>query len=165
MLSFDIRSLDARAAQVDGLLNPDDPVWQDDDIRPSEPITVTGRLSSAGNGRYYFSGHFSGTAIGECRRCLKEVDTEASEETHLLFAESDDETTDDPDVFPIDLQATMLDLRPALREQWLLSVNQYALCSDECKGLCPSCGADLNEGACSCAPTIDNRWDALRTAR
>ena len=59
-----------------------------------------------------------------------------------------------------------LDLRPALREQWLLNVPGYALCRDDCKGLCPTCGAELNVGPCDCASTsADPRWDALRKLR
>ena len=47
-------------------------------------------------------------------------------------------------------------------EQWLLDVPGYALCREDCKGLCPTCGADLNEGECECPPAADSRWDALR---
>ena len=57
-------------------------------------------------------------------------------------------------------RATELDLRPALREQWLLHVPGYALCRDDCKGLCPTCGAELNAGPCDCASAAaDPRWE------
>ena len=64
MLSFDLRALEARAAVVDGALEPTDPVWDADDPRPLGPLRVTGRLSSAGAGHFYFTGHVEGVAAG-----------------------------------------------------------------------------------------------------
>jgi len=165
MLSFDIRSLASKAVQVDGVLAADDPVWQDDDPRPSSPIRVTGRLSAAGGERYYFSGHFEGEVSGECRRCLTDVTESVEEDAQLLFVEADTEGADDPDVYVVDPRAYELDLRPALREQWLLAVPAFVQCREDCKGLCPTCGTDLNTGACDCAPVTDSRWDALRKVR
>lgn len=163
MLSFDLRSLESHAAQVDAVLAGDDPVWQEGDVRPTEGVRVTGRLSSAGTGRFYFSGHIEGTTHDECRRCLTEVDTPVADDVHILFAEPGGEDTDDPDVYVIDARDYALDLRPAVREQWLLAVPPLVTCREDCKGLCPKCGADLNLGACSCAPAHDPRWDALRS--
>jgi len=165
MLSFDIRSLASQAVHVDGNLAADDPVWQDDDIRPSEPVHVVGRLSSAGPDRYYFSGRFEGRTAGECRRCLIDVTAPVAENFQLLFVEAETEGADDPDVYVVDPRAHELDLRPALREQWLLAVPAFVQCRDDCKGLCPTCGADLNAGACDCAPATDSRWEALRKVR
>ena len=165
MLSFELRALDSKAAQVDGALAADDPVWQESDLRPAGDIHVTGRLSSAGSGKFYFSGEIEGDINGNCRRCLIETTQHVSEEAHFLFAEEDEEEADDPEVFQIDAKAAKLDLRPAIREQWLLSAPAFSLCREDCKGLCPSCGTDLNEATCECAARIDPRWDALRTAR
>lgn len=167
MLSFDINSLDTKAVPVDGELDAEDAVWQEGDPRPATPIHVTGRLSSAGAGRYYFSGRLEGGIVGECRRCLTRVSSDVADDAHFLFAEADDEMsdTDDPDVYPIASGATMLDLRPAVREQWLLAVPGYAICREDCKGLCATCGADLNQGSCACPQTTDSRWDALRSLR
>lgn len=165
MLSYDIRSLASRAVEVDGTLAADDPVWRDDDVRPSGPVHVVGRLSAAGPDRYYFSGHLEGEAAAECRRCLTDVSVSVAEDVQLLFVEEGTEGDDDPDVFVIDARAHELDMRPALREQWLLAVPAFVQCRDDCKGLCPTCGADLNAGACDCAPTTDSRWDTLRNVR
>jgi len=165
MLSFDIRSLVTKAVHVDGLLAVDDPVWRDEDIRPSTPVHVVGRLSAAGADRYYFSGHLEGEVAGECRRCLTDVTASVADDVHLLFVEADTEGADDPDVYVVDPRDLELDMRPALREQWLLAVPAFLQCRDDCKGLCPTCGTDLNTGACDCAPATDSRWDALRKVR
>jgi uncharacterized protein len=163
MLSFDLRNLESHAARVDGALSADDPVWVEGDKRPVGDIVVTGRLSSAGTDRFYFSGHLEGVARDTCRRCLVDVQTPVKDDVHLLFAESGGEDEDDPDVYPIDARQYDLDLRPAIREQWLLAAPALVECREDCKGLCPKCGADLNAGDCSCAPVRDPRWDALRS--
>jgi uncharacterized protein len=166
MLSFDIRSLSQRAVRVDGRLEAIDPVWEAGDARPLDAVLVTGRLSSAGRpGRFYFSGHLSGTVATNCRRCLSDLEVPVQEDVHLIYADADDAEADDVDVFHVDPRADDVDLRPAIREQWLLAVPAFPQCREDCKGLCPTCGADLNLGACSCASTTDSRWDALRAVR
>ena len=166
MLSFDIRSLESQAAHVDGQLGTDDPVWEDGDLRPTSSIKVEGRLSSAGPSRFYFSGRISGKTEMSCRRCLTEVGASVDEEAHFIFSSEGDDSSDDPDVFPFDEHAHNLDLRPAVRELWLLSVPGFVLCREDCKGLCATCGIDLNSGACDCAPAAtESRWDALRAIR
>ena len=165
MLSFDIRSLASKAVHVDGVLAADDPVWEEVDPLPSKPVHVVGRLSAAGAGRFYFSGHIDGEAAAECRRCLTDVTVSIDDDLQLLFVEADTEGADDPVVYVIDPRAHELDMRPALREQWLLAAPAFAQCRDDCKGLCPTCGADLNADACDCASVTDSRWDALRKVR
>ena len=164
MLVFDLRDLASAAAGVDDVLPSTDPVWEATDHRPADGVRVTGRLSTAGPGRFYFSGQIAGVAPDECRRCLKDVETPVSERVQLVFAETGEEAADDPDVYEFDPRTHELDLRPAIREQWLLIVPTYAQCRDECAGLCAACGADLNSGPCGCAPSGDERWAALRQA-
>ena len=162
MLSFDIRSLETKAVQVDGSLAPDDPIWEEADLRPTEPIRVTGRLSSAGEGRFYFTGRIEGRTELSCRLCLEDVAVDVDEDVHLLLAEIGADEADDPDVFLYDPAERMLDLRSAVRENWLLTVPGYVQCSEDCKGLCATCGTNLNERTCNCTTTTtDSRWDAL----
>jgi len=163
MLSFDIRTLETKAAQVDGSVGPDDPIWEKGDTRPTEPIHVKGRLSSASEGRFYFSGRLEGSLKLPCRLCLEEVEVDVDEEAHFLLAGIGAEEADDPEVFLYDPNARMIDLRPAIRETWLLAVPMYVQCSEDCKGLCPTCGTNLNESTCNCSISkSDPRWDALR---
>lgn len=162
MLSFDIRSVESRAAQVDATLSPTDPIWQSDDPLPASPIRVSGRLSSAGSGRFYWHGKLEGEAVLPCRRCLNEARVRVEDEAHVIFAEPGSDESQDPDVYVLDERSTQIDLRPVVREQWMLNVPAYAVCRDECKGICPTCGKDLNDGPCGCAEARDVRWDALR---
>ncbi len=164
MLSFDIRSLTEHAATVNDALSPDDEVWLDDDSRPTSPIQIRGRLSVAGPGLFHWHGTMEGDVAMECSRCLGNASAHVTDETHIIFADAgNEEVEDDPDVHLLDERSDQLDLRPALREQWLLNVPAYALCREDCKGLCPTCGAELNLAPCSCkSSSADARWDSLR---
>lgn len=166
MLSFDIRAIESQAQPVDGSLDANDAIWETDDTRPSGPIRVTGRLSCAGAGRYYFTGHLSGTATEACRRCLVDVACHVEDDMTALFAEPGLDESEEDDVFPVSAASLTVDLRPAVREAWLLAVPAFVVCREECRGLCPSCGVDRNEVACSCAAgRSDPRWGALRAVR
>lgn len=93
---------------------------------------------------------------GDCRRCLAPV----QESTEIPVDEMYQLTVTDPDAFPID--ADQLMLLPMVRENILVEVPLFLLCRPDCKGLCPQCGADLNEGQCLCAALVTNdRWAAL----
>jgi uncharacterized protein len=162
MLLFDIRSVETKAVQVDAELPPEDPVWQQGDPVPAQALRVTGRLSSAGSGRFYWHGRVAGDVSIPCRRCLADASVHVQDESHVIFAEEGSEEAEDPDVYVLDERSNQLDLRPVVREQWLLNVPSYAVCREDCKGLCPTCGKDLNEGSCDCPEARDSRWDALR---
>ena len=163
MLSFDIRSLESHAVVVDEDLSATDSIWEEEDPKPDGAVHVTGRLSAAGPGRFYWHGHIEGDVTLECSRCLAEAHAHVVDEAHLIFAEPGDEDTDDPDVYELDPQALDLDLRPAIREQWSLAAPSFALCREDCKGMCPRCGADLNAGTHDCNHReADPRWDTLR---
>ena len=55
-----------------------------------------------------------------------------------------------------------IDLTADIRDVILLAFPNYPCCGDDCKGLCPQCGIDLNVGKCRCKPAaLKGKWDAL----
>lgn len=164
-MSFDLRALESAAAHVVGVLDAGDPVWQGGDALPVDGVLATGRISAAGAGKFYFSGRLSGDATGACRRCLEDVVVPVDEEVHLIFVDPSSDEADQDDVHIVETRGHELDLRPALREEWLLAVPAYVVCSESCHGLCPKCGANLNAGPCTCPSTSDDRWQALSAVR
>src|SRR5262249_45945742 len=71
----------------------------------------------------------------------------------------------DPDAFRIDAQH-LLDLTEAVRQYREVSIEMQPLCRPDCRGLCPRCGKDFNEGDCECpGGRIDNRWAKLAALR
>ena len=60
-------------------------------------------------------------------------------------------------------ESDLLDITEPVRESLLLAVPLQALCREDCRGLCPVCGADRNEGDCGCDTTsVDPRLAALK---
>ena len=60
----------------------------------------------------------------------------------------------------------VIDLDPLVREQLVLSLPAYPVCREDCKGLCPVCGANLNERECGCDRHVpDPRWAGLKSIK
>jgi uncharacterized protein len=102
------------------------------------------------------SGPVTGTMRLSCARCLKPFDGTFEVEVQELFAK---DAQPDQDEYP--LQEGFLDVEPMLRDVVVTAMPFAPLCRPECAGLCPRCGADLNEGPCRCEPNVDVRWSAL----
>jgi uncharacterized protein len=97
---------------------------------------------------------------GDCRRCLATVRGELRPRVLEVFERSPDPEQTYP------LMGDQLDLKPMARDAVLLELPQAPLCSERCPGLCPLCGADLNEGVCGCQTEVgDPRWAALDVLR
>ena len=68
---------------------------------------------------------------------------------------------DEPGSFTVD-EDNILDLTEAIRQYVLLAIPMKPLCVEDCAGLCPACGANLNQASCNCPPeTMDPRWSKL----
>jgi len=93
-----------------------------------------------------------------CDRCGKAFSREKTVLLDNLAAqELEDEENDDI----LLLDGTELDLDEAVTTAFILAMDSKNLCSDDCKGLCARCGADLNLGPCGCRPEVDPRLAAL----
>lgn len=82
---------------------------------------------------------FSGTAAIECGRCLQDYRQDFQKKIRLNYQ-----------VTSFDQE---IDLGPDIREEIILDYPLKPLCQSACKGLCPGCGENLNEGGCSCGST------------
>jgi uncharacterized protein len=113
-------------------------------------------------------GTYSGEFETACARCLAPVRKPLSSQFDLLFRplgvdEGGPERSISASETEIGYyQESGLMLEDVLREQVLLSLPTRILCREDCKGLCPRCGRDLNTETCTCdtAPA-DPRWSAL----
>ena len=104
-----------------------------------------------------------------CARCLDPVDIPLDGEFDLLFrpesadADSGERaiTEDETEIGYYGRSGLLLE--DVVREQVLLSLPGRTLCTQDCKGLCPQCGQNLNHSSCTCAETaVDPRWNALQ---
>jgi len=160
MLRVDLREMARGPVETRGEIPVTDPLFEGLGFTLDEPVRVAGRLQDAGEGRFYWQGTLTSRASASCRRCLEPVVTAIHADVRALFAE-DPEALEDPDSYPLEPDAKEIDLTTAVREELVLAVPQYVLCRDDCRGLCPRCGKDLNAGPCGCAPAADARWSAL----
>ncbi len=105
--------------------------------------------------------------IGECARCLKECKLEISNRLEYLYyvSESDSYIDDDEIYLPVEVEyfGRTLDIMPQIIESIYTLIPIKILCKEDCAGLCPNCGADLNEVKCSCSENnYDPRFEELR---
>jgi DUF177 domain-containing protein len=117
------------------------------------------------------AGRVDVTAKRTCDRCLAPFTEDVSIDLREVYHLGDKplpiaNPDDDDEVHFVDRRVTRLDIAPVIRQRVLLELPMKALCREDCRGLCPTCGANLNEGTCACdaAPT-DPRWQALQDLR
>jgi uncharacterized protein len=152
------------SALVEARVPADDEMWEGCGILWNGPVDVRLRASFAGTGEVVVRGTVTGTLAQECRRCLDPLETDFDEAITVVFVSS--ESADPAETggeYVFGAAGAELDLSGAVREEVILAINPYVVCDPECRGLCPRCGADLNEGACGCTEQeADPRWEALR---
>ncbi len=98
-----------------------------------------------------------------CDRCLGEFDLDYQDKLDLLFhLDLSDLESDEENVLNISPELKEIDLTPMIQENLILSIPMRWICSEDCKGICSGCGADLNTETCTCeAKEIDPRWEQL----
>ncbi len=118
-----------------------------------------------------------------CGRCLTPVAVDVPVAFELTLVPSDeyaDRPSDEKDGHKARLAGSfdpaaaeeetytgkVIDLDPIVREQILLAVPSYPVCDESCKGLCPVCGANLNDRDCGCDRHVpDPRWAGLKNVK
>jgi len=111
-------------------------------------------------------GRFTARVRFRCSRCLSDFSRDLSERFILTYSprylmpehfrpgEEAELSEDEIDLIPFD--GDEIDLLEGFQEQLVMALPLKALCRPECKGICPRCGADLNQGPCGC---VDDRID------
>ena len=151
MLRVDIRDLQRGPVRTVGELPPDDPTFAGLDLDLAAPVRVSGQLQATGDGEYLWRGQIRALLKGDCRRCLTEVLDEVDVDVGAAVFSTDPEAADDPDFYPLPEWAHAVDVGAVVREELALATPPHLLlCRDDCAGLCPKCGADLNAGPCAC---------------
>ncbi len=108
-------------------------------------------LTNTGEG-IVLSGTASCTATTECTRCLKptNIDIEGQVEGYFLLQPAEELEGYERDEFECVDADGNFDIAPAIHAALVYATPYVILCKDDCAGLCPKCGADLNEGPCEC---------------
>ncbi len=94
-----------------------------------------------------------------CDRCAKPISLPlATKIFHTLVTSLNDETNDEL----LLVNELRFDLDELITEDIFLDLPSKFLCREDCKGICPMCGSDLNDGSCSCEKEVDPRLAALK---
>ena len=90
-----------------------------------------------------------------CGRCLEEFESDFKKNLEFNYPVNNLEPAIDPSTSlrVNGERSRTIDLDPEIREEIILDYPIKPLCSPNCKGLCPKCGKNLNEGGCSCGST------------
>lgn len=141
----------------------------DERVRLSKPAEVKGNVKQTGN-EVFVSGHVETRAQLECDRCLKPVELPVSADFALEYITGADYESSSAAALSEEEMAVSvfdgdsIDVDEIVKEQILLAVPARTLCREDCKGICPECGTDLNTGQCNCAADeVDPRWAALKS--
>jgi uncharacterized protein len=132
-----------------------------------EPPQILGRATRAGLD-VRMKGEIKTRLSAPCDRCLKEVMVPVEIPFDLFYTPADPGAghTGEHELQERDLDFAVyendqIDLDELVLEQLELSLPSRVLCREECRGLCPQCGADLNVEQCDCKAQIDPRWQVL----
>jgi uncharacterized protein len=129
-------------------------------VAPGSEVAVEVLLEAMTADAVLATGTVTATWVGECRRCLGEATGSVTAEVREMF----DATEVTEETYP--LRGDQIDLEPLARDAVMLELPQAPLCSEECAGLCETCGANRNDSDCGHRPeTTDPRWAALDELR
>ncbi|MDR0309090.1 MAG: DUF177 domain-containing protein [Coriobacteriales bacterium] len=122
-------------------------------------------LTNTGSG-ILLSGIVKTTAVGACARCLDktEIELQGDVETYYVTRERDSELCEDDDEVTLVEADGLVDLAAPIHAALVECMPFVVLCTPDCPGICPSCGADLKSEPCCCSdePSADHPLAALR---
>ncbi|MFN2453811.1 MAG: DUF177 domain-containing protein [Pyrinomonadaceae bacterium] len=147
-------------------------VLDEESARLTSPPEIRGRIKRTG-AEVLVRGHIRARAEVDCDRCLKAVevpvdtDFEATYIPAIAEADAVEAELQPEDLIRSVFDGETIDVDDLVREQVLLALPLRALCAEQCRGLCPVCGANKNtDAACACEQKeIDPRWAVLAKLR
>ena len=125
----------------------------------SEPVLAEGNVRNTA-GVLVMQGSIATTIHGICDRCASEFHRKVEFPIDVvLVTKLESEENEDEWVFP--LEGDSADLDDIVRTVFVLNLDSKLLCKEDCKGLCPQCGKNLNDSPCNCRKELDPRFAAL----
>jgi uncharacterized protein len=166
VMLLDLRKLHGQREHVQRTLEPSAFDPQDEDYRVVAPVELSMDVEKAGGDAFRVTGHVAARLELTCSRCVEPFEVPVDSEFELRYVPADQNVGEgEHEVGEDDLTTAyyrdgVLDVTELLREQFQLALPMKPLCSDDCRGLCPECGANLNRTECGHAP----KWEDPRLA-
>ena len=128
-------------------------------VLKSEDLSLD--ITNVGEGKLELSGNITVTLADTCARCLEDVEVEVPVSFVYTVVKPDGYHEQDDDE-PIFMDGFNLDCPALINNELLMSLPMKVLCREDCKGLCPVCGTNLNHGKCGCDTFVpDPRMAAI----
>ncbi|MBI3398094.1 MAG: DUF177 domain-containing protein [Deltaproteobacteria bacterium] len=132
------------------------------------PVSANLSLSKT-DGEILMYGNMASIIKQHCARCLKQFEHKISSKIDIVYTiepecGKKEKELSSEEIRTNDLEGNEIDIDVVLLEQLSLDIPIRAVCKSDCKGLCPKCGADLNQEKCSCPviEQIDQRFAKLK---
>ena len=156
---IDIFSNNGAQMEFEGELIFGDNVLSEMGISFHGPVNVKGRAENIG-GQVEISAHVTAEIATNCARCMKDIFKDVDFDYTEKLAGSGTEIQDGDDVILLD--GTEVDIADITLNNFIAISPMKYLCKEDCKGLCPHCGADRNLTDCDCDENVtDPRFDVL----
>jgi uncharacterized protein len=167
--TVDLAALEGDRLELEGTLEPGDVDLSADRIRQIGILRWSG-FAERSSAHVQFAGCLQGQFELVCVRCLEPVEEILNRKFDLFFRERDSLVFDENEEIELEeadtstafIVGTELALVDIFREQILLAGPMKPVCRDECKGLCSTCGTNLNDASCGCPKEkIDSPFEQL----
>ena len=166
---IDLKDLAHDKLSLSGSLPPGDLDFSADGLRQTKPLIWQATAERVGE-EIRINGSLETAVEGPCSRCLEPAQSDLSKAFDLFFRQRDEFIFDEDDEIELTEKdtrtaffiGTQLAIGDILHEQVLLALPMKPLCKLDCKGLCPTCGTNLNLKNCACPQAQFNpNLDAL----
>jgi uncharacterized protein len=161
--AIDLDDLGSETLTLEGVFAPAEIDFSWDELTPVGPIDWEGSISEK-DGEVRFVGRLSARVEQACVRCLDPVRHEIDRRFDLFFERREEAHFDSGDEVKLEeadtdtsfLVGAEFPVDEVIREQIVLALPMKPLCRAECRGLCATCGRNLNQGACGCTALPPN---------
>jgi len=167
---FDLGEIGGEGLGFKFRINKDQFAINQEDCSLNKNIEVGGSLSRVDN-NVYLKGNVTTELILRCSRCLDQLISPINSRLKAHFVPSDDDPSSlgevelrSSDIDTEIYEDKQIDLTQSIRDGILLTVPVMSLCMEDCKGICPQCGINLNQEVCECVsdPCVDPRLEVLK---
>jgi uncharacterized protein len=166
-LLFDVSHMREAHARVERTYPPDALPSDSEVYRIAAPFSLRCEVRK-NRQQYRLVGRIQATLELTCGRCLEGYVLTVDEPIDVLFlpraepAAPAEREVEEDDLSTAYYEGQVLDLGQLMQEQFYLAAPMKPLCREDCRGLCPDCGTNLNTGSCDCHPTwVDPRLAVL----
>jgi uncharacterized protein len=140
--------------------------WESSDVQGQVPgldgpLCARINIARAGS-KFILEGSFSGRLLMTCDRCLEPYGLDIKNDFKVFVTRRSNPNPDEEELEAEDLEDHFvkedeIDLAETIREQVFLSLPMKSLCGENCLGLCPACGANLNHKKCGCTGSSEDK--------